>query len=85
MAGLKGELLAKVERVGGLVVLRYTVYPALPLTAFHARLLVDATPLTPLPGDVSVGAASGNAVVNDHIGEGDSALLLFGSRLATFQ
>ena len=61
------------------------MYPALPVTGFQLNEVVTGTLVAPFAGETRVGAGSAGAVVNDHIADGVSALLLFGSRLATFQ
>jgi hypothetical protein len=65
---------------------RYTVYPAVPLTAFQLRVADVETPVALFAGEMSVGAGTtGTAVLKDHTAESASLLLLFGSRLATIQ
>ena len=83
---MKGELAVCVPAVGGLVVPKYTVYPALPLTGFQLKDVVTGTMVATLPGEINVGAGNpAEEVVKDQVSEGFSVLLLFGSRLATFQ
>ena len=49
---------------GGLVVPRYTWYPALPDTAFQVRLVVTGTPVAPLAGETSTGGGIALLSVN---------------------
>jgi hypothetical protein len=57
-AGVDDVAFVNVPVSGGLVVPRYTLYPAVPLAAFQLRVADVEIPVAPVLGEASVGAGT---------------------------